>query len=87
MFKHNNALCFFIGKSEDFLFPADVQLNFTMELANNGSRKCTNITIVDDNVYEEFHEFAVALIPVSPENGLTLFENATIEIEDNTGKL
>ena len=74
-----------LGENEDFIVVGSNQVNFSAAEAINGSVECISVTIIDDNDYEEFHEFSAELIPVSPENGFTVSENTTITIMDNTG--
>ena len=72
------------GEDEDY-YPLDLQVTFPSGGTAEGDTKCIAIGIVDDEDYEEDHQFTVQFSSVSPPSAASGVGSATVTIQDNEG--
>lgn len=81
MHQTDNVTLEFAGGGQDYVDATSMMLQFS----STSSKSCVNITIVNDNLYENTESFRVALNTSDPDAVLTPDE-ATVIIDDNNSE-
>ena len=74
---------------EDFVNPSSEDLNLIFETnSTDGTTRCINITILDDNIFEGIHSFQLGIMDVTPSgiNIDVITTQVSINIMDSDGK-
>ena len=72
---------------EDFAVNTSTRLTFTSGITSNGDSECVEISIIDDDIYEDDQQFTVSIATVSPPSIAEIgFPSSMIlTIQDNNG--
>ena len=80
----------FSDPGEDFVDPSSEDLNLIFETNSpDGTTRCINITILDDNMFEGTHSFQLGIMDDVTPSGINIdvtTTQASINIIDSDGK-
>ena len=73
----------------DYMAPTPLEVVFPEETQSSSDSRCTTLSTIDDDDYEENHQFTVELRVISNDSIITLGSPSvsTITIQDNFGTL